>query len=94
MMQKEIETIVLERLYDSYFRERDAVNLNTLCDELELDKTLFWNTIDRMIHQGLIRAYTIGGNYMIQSIEIISAEEQNIGTEEIKRDNQRIPLCL
>ena len=27
---------------------------------------------------------------MIQSIQIISPEEQNIGTEEIKRDDQRV----
>lgn len=93
-MQKEIETIILERLYDSFFRNRKSVNLHTICDELELDKTSFWNTVDYMSHQGLIKAYAMGGSYMIQSFGIISAEEQNIGTEEIIRDNQRIRTAI
>lgn len=90
MNQEDMQAIILERLYDSWFRGRNAVNLNSLCDELGLDKTLFWNTVDFMSNQGLIRAYSMGGNYTIDAIGIISAEEKNIGLEEIRKENQRL----
>jgi hypothetical protein len=90
MKQEDIEKIVIERAYNACFRGRDSVNLNTLCDELGLDKTLFWNTVEYMSHQGLIKAYTMGGNYIIQSFGILNAEERNIGLEEIRSENQHI----
>ncbi|MCE9644370.1 MAG: restriction endonuclease [Chloroflexi bacterium] len=90
MNQENIEDIILERVYDSYFRGRNAVNLNSLCEEFGLDKTLFWNTVDYMSHQGLVKAYSMGGNYLIDFLGVLSAEEQNIGLEEIRKENQRL----
>jgi hypothetical protein len=90
MRQEDTEAIILGRAYDSYFQGRNAVNLNTLRDELGLDDTLFWNTVEYMTHQGLIRADTMGGNYMIQSFGVLKAEEHNVGSEEIRNENQHI----
>jgi L-amino acid N-acyltransferase YncA len=94
MKQEDIETMILGRAYDSYFRDRGAVNLNTLCEELGLDKTLFWNTVHQMSHQRLIEAHTMGGNYRIHSFGILHAEEQNIGSEEIRNENRRIRTVI
>jgi hypothetical protein len=90
MDQAEIKDIILQRAYDSYFQGRNAVNLNTLNDELGVDQTLFWNIIHQMSGEGLIRGYTMGGNYMIQSYGILKAEELNIVTDESKKENQHI----
>lgn len=90
MNQEEIRAIILNRSYVSYFRGEGSVNLNTLRDELGVDQTLFWNIVDQMSQQGLIGAYTMGGNYKIQSYGILNAEEQNLVDEEIKSENQHI----
>ncbi len=90
MNQNDIETIILGRLYDSYFRDSSAVNLHTICDEFGVDKTVFWKAIDYMTHQGLIEAYAMGGNYIIHSIGILRAEAEDIVTENLKIENQHI----
>jgi Mn-dependent DtxR family transcriptional regulator len=90
MNQEDIKAVILERAYDAYFPGRGSVNLNSLCDELGVDKTLFWNIVHEMSHDGLIEAHTMGGNYRIQSIGILTAEEQNIAAEQLKSENQHI----
>ena len=90
MYQEEIKTVILERAYDAYFHGRGAINVNTLNDELGVDQTLFGNIVHQMSQQGLIRADTAGGNYMIQAAGVVKAEEQNIVAGELKNDNQHI----
>ncbi len=94
MNQESIKAIILERAYYSFFQGRNEINLNALCDELALDKTLFWNTVDYMSHQELIKAFAMGGYYIIQSLGILSAEEQNIGLREIRSENQRLRTII
>ena len=90
MNQEEIEAIILQRAYDAYFQGGDPVNVNALNDELGVDQILFGNVVHQMRQQGLIRADTAGGNYMIQAAGIVKSEEQNLVAEEIKGGNQHI----
>lgn len=95
MKQEEIEKIILGRAYDSYFLGSETINLNTLCEELGLDGQLSWNTVQHMVHQGLLESYRKGGQYIIQLAGVLCAEAQNIGSEEIMHENRRIrPIIL
>jgi DNA-binding PadR family transcriptional regulator len=90
MNQADIERALLERLYEPYFRERNAVNLHSIREELGIDEARFWNTVDEMSHKGLIRARTIGGYYEIDAGGAIKAEKEGVSPEKITEENQHI----
>ena len=88
--QTKVKDVILDRLYDSYFQSGDFVKLNTIREELDMDNTAFWNIVDAMEHEGLIKVRTVGGNYEITSKGINTAEEQGIVTTEFREQNQSI----
>ena len=94
MNQKDIATVILSRLYDSYYRDEGAVNLQAICDQMGVDKTSFLNTVEYMSHNDLIKSHGFGGNYEICSKGILQAEEQNLVTGEIKDENQRVRTII
>ena len=59
MEQRKAEQVILENVYTSFFQDRSAVNLHTICEELGMENTAFWNVVDYMSHQGLINAWTM-----------------------------------
>ncbi len=90
MNQADIERALLERLYEPYFRERNGLNLHSVREELGIDETAFWNTVDEMSHQGLIRARAMGGYYEIDAPGTIKAENEGVSPEEITKENRHI----
>lgn len=90
MNQADIERILLERLYEPFFRERDGLNIDSIREELGIDETLFSNTVDEMCHKGLIRARAAGWFYEIDAIGAIKAENEGISPREMTKENQNI----
>ena len=90
MKQEDVKDIVLNELYVAYFQGRNSVNMHAICEELGMDTTAFWNIVDYMSQEGLIKAHTMGGNYIIRSFGIIRAEEIGIAPEEIREENQQV----
>ena len=90
MNQSDIETAILQKLYIAYFRGDGAYNLNTIREELGFDDTALWKAADYMTHRGLINAWTVGGNYRIDALGVIHAEENGIVPKEIRKENQHI----
>jgi predicted transcriptional regulator len=90
MNQSDIERVLLERLYEPFFRERNGLIIDSIREELGIDETMFSNTVDEMSHKGLIRARTFGGNYEITALGAITAEKEGASPEEITKENQHI----
>jgi len=90
MNQADIERILLERLYEPFFRERDGLNIDSIREELGIDETLFSNTVDEMCHNGLIRARAAGWYYEIDAGGVIRAENDGISPKELTKENQHI----
>ena len=90
MNQSDIERVLLERLYEPYFRERNGLNLHDIREELGIDETAFWNAVDEMSHKGLIRARAMGGYYEIDAVGAITAENKDFSPKEITKENQHI----
>jgi len=93
MNEKDIERVLLERLYEPFFRERSGLDLDAICEELEIDKTTFWNIVDQMSHQGLIRARA-GRHYEIDAQGVINAENEGVSPKEITKENQQIRTAV
>jgi len=90
MNQADIERILLERLYEPFFRERNGLIIDSIREELGVDETMFSNTVDEMSHKGLIQARTMGGNYEITTRGAITAENEGFSQEELTKENQHI----
>jgi len=90
MNQTDIERVLLEKLYEPYFRERNGLNLHDIREELGVDETKFWNIVDEMSHKGLIRARAMGGYYEIDAVGAITAENEGFSPEEMTKENQHI----
>lgn len=88
MEQINAEHVILTRLYTSYFQDRSEENLHAICEELAMDNTSFWNIVDYMSHQGLIKAWTMGGNYIILSPGVLQAEKLGVVPEGLIKENQ------
>ena len=94
MENEGITKYLLEKLYRAYFQEGEAVNLNEVCQELGVENTRFWNIVHRLTEEGLLKAYAMGGYFVIQPFGVIQAEEMNIAPESVKEENQRLRTLL
>ena len=94
MENEDITKYLLEKLYRAYFQEGEAVNLNEVRQELGVENTRFWNIVHRLTEEGLLKAHTMGGYFIIQPSGVIQAEEMNIAPESVKEENQHLRTLL
>ena len=90
MNQEDIERVLLKRLYEPFFREREGLNIANIRKELGIDETIFSNTVDEMCHKGLIRSRAAGWYYEIDARGVINAENEGISPEGLTKENQHI----
>ncbi len=90
MMVNEIRTTILRELYRYEFSDDGERNLNVVLENGGWDGTEFWNVADRLTHDGLIKAWTMGGNFLITEYGILHAEEEGIPPAELVSKNRRI----
>lgn len=94
MNNPEIQIEILRNLYEFHFTSEGKENLNEICEQGECDKTMFWNVANRMSHEGLIKAWAMGGLYRITAYGIIYSEEQGIAPEELLKENQHARILI
>jgi len=89
MNQTQLENYILNRLYGARFLQEDqAIDLHIILNEQGYDENNFWKIINRMSHDGLIRAYSMGGFYQITSFGVIHAEKNKLISDELINQNQ------
>ncbi len=88
-MQLDIKNRILRDLYEAFFQSHDGCNLKNLAEQEGWDTTPFWNLIDRMTQEGLIKFRSMGGWYEIDSAGIVHVEESGIAPEEVVNSNQK-----
>ena len=54
-----------------------------------LERTPFWNLVERMCKEGLIQNAAAGGFYRIAALGVIHAEETGIAPKELAETNQK-----
>ncbi len=90
MDQAEVENITLRHLYEAFFSGERSYNLYKVREEVGWDDGAYWKVVDYLTHQHLIKAWMMGGNYIITSYGTIHAEENSLVPEELQKENQRI----
>lgn len=88
MDQTQIKNHILLNLYNAFFLSDENFNLKTMAEREGLEKPGFWNLVDRMKSEALIRGRALGGFYEITSRGVIYAEEAGLVDEEIAGRNQ------
>lgn len=86
----DIEQAIFSNLYNHYFLGAGKSNLNQIRDEFGCDNTSYSNIIDRRSHEGLLRPWTLGGNYRITPKGVLYAEEHGMAPEHLVKENQRL----
>src|SRR5512142_142602 len=61
----DIAATILQRAYDAYRYDTDSIDLNAVRTELGADDSQFWNVVDEMAQQDLVRPFTTGGSSMV-----------------------------
>ena len=89
MNQTDIKNRILQNLYEAFFLSNDGCNLRDLAEQEGWERTPFWNLIDRMTQEGLIKVRAMGGWYAIDSPGVLHAEEKGIAPEELAKTNQK-----
>jgi hypothetical protein len=64
-------------------------NLKQLAERRGLERTPFWNLVERMCKEGLIQNAAAGGFYRIAAPGVIHAEETGIAPKEPAETNQK-----
>lgn len=91
MDETEIRNAILSRLYEANFSGEGSGNLPQLRDERGWERSTFSRTVDRMIHDGIIKRWTMGGNYQVTALGVVTAEEEEgIIPDELLEKNQQI----
>jgi hypothetical protein len=71
MKQPEIENAILRNLYEAYFRSESGYNMKNIRESGGWDEIAFWIESDSLEHDGLIKAWAMGGYYRITSAGIL-----------------------
>ena len=79
--QSEIEKVILQALYDGWFRNEARVTLRDMPAEKGWDHLTYDKAVHALVDNGCIRPWGIGENYRIRAEGIISAEERGIVPE-------------
>jgi len=86
----EIQNTILTNLYLHYFDIGGQCNLFELRNNFDIDDISFDNLLDRLVNEGLITSWTMGGNYRITPYGVIWSEEQSFLPMEEVKQNQHI----
>ncbi len=89
-----LDNLILRRSYEVYFRDRSPVDLEEMCEEFDIENKAFWKIVDHMVYQGLLKAYSAGGNYIITSNGIINAEDNSLAPENLIIMNRQIRTLI
>lgn len=96
MNETEVRNEILRHLYDAFFLSESNPNLKVMAEQRGWEKTPFWNLIERMRGEQLIKGAAMGGFYAIDVFGILEAEETAIAPKELIKANQdaRIRILL
>lgn len=83
----EIRNKILLELYKSEFSKEGERNIEKIKSKYGFENHEFRKITDRLSHDGYIKAFTMGGNYIITSYGILLAEELLLIPEEIVNPN-------
>jgi hypothetical protein len=89
MDQTQIKNHILLSLYNAFFLSDENFNLKSLAEREGWQKTGFWNLVDRMKNEALIRGTAVGGFYEITSRGVIYAEDAGLVNEALVLTNQK-----
>src|SRR5438309_1288859 len=89
MNQPDIKNRILRRVYEAFFLSNNGCNLKNLAEQEGWEQTPFWNLIDRMAKERLIKSRAQGGWYAIDPPGVLHAEEAGIAPEELAKTNQK-----
>ena len=90
MNQTEVENIILGHLYEANFNGEVSYNVPKAREETNWDEAAFRKVVSRMTDQGLIKGFTMGGNYRITTLGILHAEENGLASDELRQENQQL----
>ena len=94
MKQSDIENSILHSLYEAFSQGVGVVNLHEIREKLAVDENAFQKVVDHLSHRGLIKGWTAGGNYKIESDGVLYAEENGIAPENLSERNQHTRTIL
>ncbi|MBM3942461.1 MAG: restriction endonuclease [SAR202 cluster bacterium] len=90
MNEDNFESIILQELYIAYFSDKQSANLNTICENQGWNKDACWKIADSLTNRGLIRPWTMGGNFVIDAHGVIYVEDRKLVQSDIIQKNSRL----
>ena len=96
MNEPEVRNEILRHLYDAFFLSESNPDLKAMVEQRGWEETPFWNLIERMRLQGLVKSAALGGSYAIDVRGVLEAERTAIADKElvIANKNARITILL
>jgi hypothetical protein len=73
-LEEEVRSEVLENLYLAEFTDSGNRNLPSICERNGWEESEFHKVVQRLLHDGVIKGWTMGGNYRIEPAGIVEFE--------------------
>jgi len=86
----QIRNEVIRRLYEAYFPGQEPVMVRPILQEQGWDERFFWQTLDEMSIEGIIKCYSSGPQYIITPIGILHSEQRNLCPGDLAARNKRV----
>ncbi len=90
LSKDDVRKAILVALYLYEFGNEGQRNLEELRKVLDVPEIAYTNIVDKMVHDGLIKAWTAGHNYQILPAGIVAAEQEGFPPNELVTNNNQI----